>query len=281
MGWTDTDTVKKHLLSLDQLPTEFTDVEVHLAANGKASLPHRGIVSDSEKVKVIGQLTPEHQSGVTLNGETWVALSYDDLVPGEIVLAADDGLETVYQLDVDYCFDPAQGKIRRIAGGAIGDGASVDVYYVRYTVMTPVIDYTIDLSAGEITRVPTGDLEIETSIVVDYEISVETAVDALLAEALTEAEDKILASLSEDYDVTSTDQGLITGATELTLSIICRGLSSHVLSDGRTAAEGRSRAWRSLAEQYQEQAWRTLQPFLDMHTFTGSKRQGNTNWEWQ
>ena len=56
MGWTDAATVRKHLLSLDDLPTLFRDAEVYLGADSKASLPHRGIVSESDQVKVIKQL---------------------------------------------------------------------------------------------------------------------------------------------------------------------------------------------------------------------------------
>lgn len=281
MGWTDADTVRKHLLSLDNLPTVFTDVEVFLDADGKAALPHRGIESGSDQVKVLKQLIPDSQSGVTLNGETWVALSYDHLMPGEIVVASDDGLGTLYQLDADFCFDPANGKLRRVDGGAISDGASVEVFYQRYEVKTTLIDYTIDLSSGIITRVPTGSIEIETTIYVDYEISDASGVDELLDEALTEAENKILALLKSEYTIESSDQGLITGATELTLAIICRGMATRALSDGRTAAEGRSRAWRNLAIQYEGQAWITLQSFLAVHIPTGATKQGNSNWEWQ
>ncbi|MBT3231512.1 MAG: hypothetical protein HN356_01725 [Calditrichaeota bacterium] len=281
MGWTDADTVRKHLLSLDNLPTVFKDVEVSLDSAGKAYLPHRGIESGSAQVKVLKQLLPNSQSGVTLSGETWVALSYDDLVPGEIVVASDDGLGTAYQLDSDYCFNPADGKLRRISGGSISDGASVEVYYKRYEVKTAVVDFTIDLSTGVITRVPTGDLEIETNIYVDYEISDASAVDELMTEALTEAENKILGLLKSEYTIESSDRGLITGATELTLSIICRGLAMRALSDGRTAAEGRSRAWRNLSQQYESQAWITLQSFLAVHIPTGGTTQGNSNWEWQ
>ncbi len=139
MSWTDTDTVKKHLFDLDLRPQAHTDVVVRIDADGKGQLPHRGIVAQSDKVKRVLQLEPTAQSGVTLSGETWVQLAYGDLLPGQVVVADDDGLAAVYQLDRDYAFDPAAGKLRRIAGGAISDGASVQVYYRRYEVMLSLI----------------------------------------------------------------------------------------------------------------------------------------------
>ena len=281
MTWTDEDTVKKHLLSLDQQPVEYSDVPVQLDANGSGILPHRGIVSDSERVKTMVQLAPFSQSGITLNGETWVQLNYSDLVPEQIVASVDDGLQTVYQLDVDYCFNPADGEIRRVAGGSIADGASIQAYYQRYEIMFRTVDYTIDYSYGTISKVSGGGLIPQTTIWIDYELTAESAIDELLPEALDEVEDKILARLKSEYDENSSEQGLTTGATELTLAVVCRGLASRALSDGQTAAEGRSRGWRNLAEQYETLAWQTLRPFLRVPVATGGAKRGNSSWEWR
>jgi len=280
MSWTDSTTIKKHLFDLDQLPTEYKDVSVELNADGKGTLPHKGLVSSSEVVKQLLTMSPTEQSGVTLNGETWVALSYDKLVPDGIVVAADKGLETVYQLDKDFAFNSVGGEVRRIAGGSIGDGAALEVYYLRYQTFTKNIDYTIDYDNGEINVVAGGSLEPETTLLIDYQISAASGADQLIAEAITEAEDKILSILKDEYNASSTDQGLKTGATELAASIICRSLATRVLSDGCPSAEGRARGWRDLSSQFEISAWRTLRPFLHSPQITHGQKKGNQSWEW-
>ena len=87
MSWTDSDTIKKHLLDLDRLPTEYREVSVDLNASGVGTLPHKGIVITSEKVKRVASLDPTSQSGVGLTAETWATLSYTDLVPDRMIVA--------------------------------------------------------------------------------------------------------------------------------------------------------------------------------------------------
>ena len=280
MSWTDSTTIKKHLFDIDKLPTQYTDVELKLDAGGEGSLPHKGIVSGSEKIKQILSMTPTKQSSVTLNGETWMQLSYDNLVPNEIAVSDDDDLSTIYQLDKDYAFDPENGKVRRIAGGGISDGYSVTINYLRYAVKVKNTDYTINYETGTLSVKTDGSLEPETTILADYQVSVESGVDQLISEAITEAEDKILANLKSEYDGGSSDQGIKTGATELTLAIICRGLASRALLDGMTSAEHRSRGWRDLAEQYELAAWRTLRPFLKSPMPVKGAKKTNQSWEW-
>jgi len=280
MSWTTSAIIKKHLFDLDRQPTEYRDVEVRLNSAGVGYTPHRGLVSGSEKVKRPVSMTPTEQSGVTLNGETWVQLSYDNLVPRQLIVAADNGLSTVYQLDKDYAFNPDGGKVRRIDGGDITDGASVEILYQRYEVLTRDSDYTIDYDTGGLTAKTGGSLEPETAIWVDYRTSAASGADQLIDEAIAEAEDKILGNLKDDYDASSTDQGIKTGATELTLAVICRGLASRSLSDGLSSAENRSHGWRELARQYELAAWRTLRPFLKSPQIVQGLKKSNQSWEW-
>ena len=280
MGWTDSTTVKKHLLDLDRLPTDIENVVLRLDASGDASFPHGGIVEDSETVKVKLQLGPIAQAAVSLNGETWTALNHDYLVAGEIVVADGEDLGTVYQLDADYCFNEQDGELRRISSGSIGDGASVQVYYQRFSVLTKDVDYTIDYATGELAMGTVGALEPDTQVWVDYQLSAAAAIDALVSEAITETEDKILSMLKPDYTADSTDQGLITGATELTMATLCRSLATHALADGAPAAEGRSRGWRELSDRYNSAAMVTLRRFIAYPTMTSGSKKGNSSWEW-
>lgn len=280
MGWTDSETVKKHLFDLDQRFTEFTDASVRIEGNGMGSLPHRGIVASSDTVKRIMQLEPTSQSGVILNGETWRQLSCDNLVPEQIVVCIDEGMGTIYHLDQDYAFNPAEGKIRRIEGGNIPDGGSVQTYFRRYEIMNSSTDYTLDNEAGTLTIKSGGNLVAESTVWVDYQVSVASGADQLISEAIIEAENKILSRLKDEYDGNSQDQGLKTGATELTLAIICRSLVSQALADGCTAAEARARGWRELSETFSRSAWITLAPFLAVPVIRHGDKRSNQSWEW-
>lgn len=280
MGWTNSTKVKNHLIDLDRHPTEYQDAQVTFDDNGDIQLPHRGIKSNSEKVKRLSYSAPSSQSGVTLNNEDWAQLNNTDLVPEQVVVAADDGLTQVYTLGIDYTIDWEDGKIRRIDGGSISDGADVLVYYQRYEIMVKDTDYTVDYSDGTIALKDTGDLEPETVVYVDYTLSAASGADDLITQAITEAEDKILSRLKDDYNGSSQDQGLITGATELTLSSVCRALAARALSDGAASAEGRSRAWRELASAYELSAWITLRPFLESPAIRPGNKKSNVSWEW-
>jgi hypothetical protein len=280
MSWTNSITVKKHLFDLDKLIVDYFDVKIKFGATGIADLPHKGLVSSSEKVKTLASFEPALDTGITLNGEIWSSLTYDNLQPDEIVLAVDDGLNTVYQLEKDYAVDFENGEVRRINGGSIGDGSTVNVYYMRYSVKVKGTDYIIDYDTGQVSVKSGGSLEADTEVWIDYQLSAASGADQLIDEAITEAEDRILANLKDEYDASSTEQGLKTGATELTMAIVCRGLATRALSDGIASAEGRSRGWRDLSVQYELAAWRTLRPFLKSPQIAAGSKKGNQSWEW-
>ena len=280
MSWTNSTTVKKHLFDLDKLTVDYADVKVKFEATGVADLPHKGLVSGSEVVKTLASFEPVSDPAIILNGENWTNLTYSKLHPDEIVLTDDDGLETLYRLDTDYAVDFVNGKVRRIDSGGIGDGSSVSVYYLRYSTMVKDTDYTIDYDSGQVTVKAGGALEPDTEIWLDYQLSAASGADQLIDEAITEAEDKILANLKDEYDASSTDQGLKTGAAELTMAVVCRGLASRALSDGLTSAEGRARGWRDLSIQYELAAWRTLRSFLKAPQIAAGSKKSNQSWEW-
>ena len=280
MSWTDSDTVNKHLFNLDRIVTELRDLSVLLDSAGKGLLPHHGIVEASERVKRAILTEPAAQGAITLTGETWTLLGDDNLLPGELVAAQDSGLATIYREGMDYAVDFPGGRIRRIAGGNISSGQSVQVYYLNYELLTAA-DYTIDYGAGEISNTTNGVLKPNTLVYLDYSLNAAAGADQLIPDAIAEAEDKILARLKEGYTASSTDQGLTTGATELTLATVCRALAARALSDGAPSAEPRSKGWRDLADGYEASAWRTLRPFLNSPAPTPGSRRSNQSWEWQ
>jgi len=281
MSWTDSDTIKKHLLNLDKLPVQYRDVPVALSATGSGSLPHRGLIPLLEKVKRLAQLEPTAQGSVQLSGETWVQLGYDQLKPDGIVVAADASLAVVYRLGQDYAADLPAGKIRRISSGDISGGQSVQVYYQRYQAMARDVDYTINYTSGEITLTTGSGLEPETTVWVDYQVSAASGADQLISLSITEIEDKILCRLKDEYGAGSSDQGLKTGATELALAAVCRGLASAALADGGASPEARARGWRELADSFETAAWQTLRRFLKPPDFRSAGKQANDSWKWE
>jgi len=107
-----------------------------------------------------------------------------------------------------------------------------------------------------------GNLLGETQIYVDYQLTVGSGAELLIESAVAEAEDKIARRLKAGYSTSSTDQGLVTGATELALGIVCKGLAAQALSDGAPAAAVRGNGWLKLATEFEASAAITLSPFL-------------------
>jgi len=280
MSWTDSDTVKKHLCAAEIPSAEHRDVAVQINASGTSQLPHRGLVENSEKVKRPAGISPEGPEVIILNGVNWAQLANADLTPGQAVAAADILISEVYAESVDYAIDWQAGKVRRLAGSAITDGGTVQVWYQRYEVLTKGVDYNIDYAEGQITMAAGGPDLANTTLYMDYALSAYDGASGLLDQAIEHAEDKILARLKEGYDANSTDQGLITGATELALSIVCRGLASRALLDGAPSAEGRARGWLQLAKDYETTAYITLRPFLANPLLVSGSKSGNASWEW-
>jgi hypothetical protein len=264
MSWTDIDTVKKHLMQ-SEVPIEKVENEEHtLWGTDPVQLNSAVITPHSEEVKTIDLIEPYAEGGIILNSYNWRNLNHSDLVPGSVVVANNALRTTVYIEGTDYVVDYEEGKVRRSAGGAIGDGAMVYVWYLYYTIQVEDTDYTIDYDAGTITRIAGGGIADGGMVYVDYTTSASTVPDALITEAITEAEDKILNRLSAGYDAYSTDQGLVTGATELTISIICNAKAMDIMNRlHSSSSDDISGQWREMSLRYEKQAWKTLSRFLD------------------
>jgi hypothetical protein len=280
MAWTDSETVKAHLPGLDTPDAVVQDEAVRFDALGVAQLSRRGIKNGSEVVKRLATTNPVGPEEVTLPAETWIALPDSPLLPGQSVVSDGWPLGTIYAEGRDFLIDESPGKIRRVAGGSIGDGATVTTWYQTYEALTKDVDYVIDYALGTISIQTGSDLEPGSSIWVDYEQDALASVDGLIDSAITEAEDKIVRRLKSDYSSSSTDQGLVTGATELTLSIVCRSLAVRALSDKAPGAEARAKAWILLAQQFEQTASFTLRSFLASPAITSGKRESNGSWEW-
>jgi len=279
MSWTNETAVRAHLVNLDRSISAYSDEAAVVNADGAALLAHRGVAAASEVVKRIAELDPVGPVTVTLNGEIWSGAPDAQLIPSSLVAADGWKLDAIYLEDIDYVLDAAAGKIRRVTGGAISDGASVKLFYRRYEVLVRDVDYEIDYAAGEIMAVA-GTFEPGATLYVDYALDLADAAGALIVAAITEAENKILLRLKSDYGASSTDQGLVTGATELASAIVCRGLAAQALADGLPAAASRSKQWLQLAHDYETASVITLKPFVKSPVIQPGGKGANNSWEW-
>ncbi|TKJ41045.1 hypothetical protein CEE37_05105 [candidate division LCP-89 bacterium B3_LCP] len=280
MSWTDLSTVRKHLQETTTASTTIEDEEHILSGTDIVQLERKSITQHSEEVKTIDLGSPFEAGLKTLTGTNWMNLVHDDLVPDTIVITADQALDTVYIEGTDYITDYEVGRIKRAAGSAIPSGGQVYVWYFYFTVHTRDTDYEIDYDSGELNRIDIGSIANGSTVYVDYSVSAGTVADELIEQAIDEAEDKILARLKDEYSPSSTDQGLKTGATELTLAVVCNAKAMDVmLKSPSDEADGASGQWRMMSQRYENQAWETLDRFVNTRTRRRPVAKNNKSWD--
>ena len=263
MSFTSPLLIKKHLLTSPFPELVIRNHPVTFSGTDPVELPHHNLVAESDAVKWDTHTAPVSDQSVTLKGEEFQDMEHAQLVSGSVLVTLSEALSTVYVEELDYQVDYIAGRIRRLETGAIPDQQLVLIYYSFYSLFERDPDYIVDGANGVLARVEGGAIPDGASALVDYTVAAGTVEDDLIAQAITEAEDIILRFLAPEYNASSTDQGLKTGATELTLSIICRAQAIEALSRRATTdVPGRAKEWQQLARVYEQQAWQTLAPFL-------------------
>ena len=276
MSWTDITTVKKHLMQSDVAIGTVENEEHTLWGTDAVQLHSAVITAASEKIKTIDLNQPYEESAKILNGTSWRSLSHAEITPGSIVVADDAIRSEVYIEGTDYVIDYDEGQIRRIAGGSIADGGTVYIWYIYFRIHTKDTDYTIDYTDGKLTRIAGGGIADGGIVYADYTSTASTVPDALITQAITEAEDKILARLADAFDGGSTDQGLKTGATELAISIICNAKSMDIMNRLHSNdSDDMAGQWRENSNRYDRQAWETLSRFLKTPGIRGARTKIN------
>lgn len=262
-NWTNSALVKTHLLDAFEGSIHFEDLEVTLEGTTASDLPHRLLTPSSETVKWCIGVTPTEETP-TLTDEDWSNLAQDDIVPGSVLVALHPILTNVYAEGEDFIVDYEGGRIRRATGSGIATPMPVYVWYLYFFAFTITTDYLIDYEAGTLTRAGGGGIPSGATILIDYNVAATDIASSLIDNAILQAEDKILGRLSSAYGAGSSDQGLKTGATELTLSIIAQALAIYQLQhETLDVPDDRAHQWRQLASNFENQAWQTLAPFLD------------------
>lgn len=276
MSWTDADTIRVHLqaLSVDALTVRFHPFQI--AGTAAIQLPHAVLAREAVNLYRIVATYPTGPVEVTLAGTGWVSLGLGPLHPKSIVLAKGWTLEDRYIEGVDYAVDEVHGSVRRLESGSISAGATLKTWCLPLVELTEGTDYEVNYTAGTIKRLPEGDLPDPSWVLVNYTTTAAGAADELIGQAILEAEAKILDRLKDDYSASSTDTGLVIGATELTLSLLCDDMALRALAGvGDSSADNRARRFLELSRRYEERAISTLSKFLRLPLPAVSTRQSN------
>ncbi|MFN3821204.1 MAG: hypothetical protein ACK4OO_02625 [bacterium] len=279
MPWTNAQRVLNHILLHDLPAREVADEAVKMNEQGKGYLLHRGIVEGSEIVKIRSFNSLEEHI-VLLPGYQWVNLPWAHLIPGEMVVASDWGAQNRFLQEIDYAVDWRAGRIRRRDGSAIPDNQPVYLWCQRYEVLSPTLDYQIDYLKGSISQVVNGPDLRNARLWIDYQLSAAGSVEGLVDQAIEEAEERIKSRLKEEYKEGLPPSGLVNGATELAVAVLCRALATYALSDGGSSPEGRSKGWLQVSQWYETVAYQSLKPYLHAPLITTGSRSGNSSWEW-
>jgi hypothetical protein len=202
-------------------------------------------------------------AGLRMNGLEWMTLPNVQIVPDTIAVIDSVHIKTIYVEGKDFLVDYELGRIRRVAESDINDDSDVLVYYQLYNVFVENEDFTVDNGSGIVTRISSGRIWYNETIWVDYSISSAGASDELLSAALESAHAQIVTRLAPPYTGTSNDALLAKGECELTCAIAARAMAGMPLSLSVDASsDDRALAWLKIADNYEQLAWKTLQPFL-------------------
>lgn len=267
MPFTNRNIVLTHLMASALPESAFENVPITLTGTADAQLPHANILDESIALKCSSDEKATRLSGVVLTNYDETSLSHSHIVPQSLVVAGDDSLSTVFVEEKDYLVNEHDGKISRLPGTAITSGASLVVWYDYFTLYELSTDYRVNYENGTVSRTSGSAIPDGATVLADYSVAEGSADALLIDEAIIEAEDMIARCLREGYTVNSTDVGLRTGATYLSLSIFARGMAALTLTTFRGSdAAARAKEWQAAAENWWKLAWDTLAPFTLPHS---------------
>jgi hypothetical protein len=260
MSFTNLDLVKKHILEHPLGTTNMENVACHLSGETPFQLPHLDILSNSEKVKGKEQNVPTQET-ISFSSSDTASLAHSELIPDTMVVAKDSSLGEIYVENLDYSIDYDNGRITRIPDSSISPESEVVIWYLYSRIYTKDADYHINYNKGQIKRIVSGEIEDGQWVLVDYTVEFGLLIDEVIANAIVEANDKILKIIDPSYS-NSTDQSLVTAETYLTVSILCSIKALEVMTKNpESTAKSLSTAWSNMSSVYQERAFDLLKKF--------------------
>jgi len=260
MSFTNIDLVKKHIREHQLGTTNIENVSCQLLDETPFQLPHINLLPNSERVKGKEQNIPT-QENISFSSSDTVSLAHQELIPDTVVVAKDSSLGQIYVENIDYSVDYDNGRLTRIPDGSIPQGAETVIWYLYFRIYTRDTDYSIDYNQGRITRIASGVIEDGQRVLADYTVGLGLVGDEVIANAVVEANDKILKIIDSSYS-NSTDQSLVTAETYLAVSILCNIKALEVMTQNPgSAAKSLSLAWSNMSSVYRERAFDLLKKF--------------------
>jgi hypothetical protein len=247
MSFTNIDLVKKHIREHALGTTNIENISCRLLGQTPFQLPHTKLLQNSEKVKGKEQTVPIQEE---------VSFSSSDTV----------SLGKIYVENIDYSIDYDDGTITRSPDGSIPPGSDVVVWYLYFRIYAKDTDYRIDYDKGQITRTVSGAIEDGQRVLADYTAEFGLLSDEVMANAMVEANDKILKIIDPSYS-NSMDQSLVTAETYLAVSILCNIKTLEVMTqtgatgNAGSVARSLSLAWSNMSSVYRERAFELLKKF--------------------
>lgn len=262
MAFTNIVLVKKHLIEHHLGSEDIENEPLHLASGKSCRLKMGNLLPASEKVKAKEMNEPVQFEG-SFGLLEQISLPDQELIYDSVVVADNSSMNTIYQENVDYSVDYDDGTIKRNTTGSIPGGATVTVWYLYYRTYQRDQDYKINYTTALITREPSGVIEEGQWVLVDYSVEYGFLNDDVIANAITEAADKVVKYIDEQYG-DSTDQALVTAETYLAVAILCRIKAGEAasLSPRNSTAGALAESWSVLANSYQMEAYRLLNRFV-------------------
>jgi hypothetical protein len=211
----------------------------------------------SETIKAILQTRPDFQT-IEFGSSDQITLMKKPIVKDTVVVAGDSSLGVIYTENIDYLFDYVNGTIARLPEGAIAPNQNLIIWYLPYRVYANDIDYRISYSKGEIARLNNSAIQSGQIVLVDYDSEFGIVDDDVIANAINEANERVLNYIDSAY-IASTDRSLVIGETYLAIAILCRikavETASAAISDSTRSS------WLSISEQYKLEAFSILERF--------------------
>ncbi len=260
MPFTTIDIVKKHLTDYRLGTKRIENEAVLMPTNGSVYLQYANIQPHSEKVKAKEIISPVTEQ-LSFNQDNTLTLSHTELIPDTVVVANNSSMASIYTENVDYSVDYDNGIITRITDGAIGELATVTIWYQYYRIYTLGVDYEIDYTTGRFSGLEYGNIEPGQIVLADYVSEYGNITDEAVANAITEASDKVLSIIEPSYE-DSTDQSLITAETYFALAIICRIKAIEAAQNAANTVSGyRGDFWLELSSSYSNEGNSLLKPY--------------------
>jgi hypothetical protein len=257
MSFTSLEIVRKHILEKHLGVNRVVSESLCFRTEDPIRVVFPPIQEGSEIVKSITRHRPEFQVAA-FGSSNEISLSGKPVVKDTVVVAGDSSLGLIYQENIDYLVDYANGVISRIASGAIDTGRGLAIWYLPYRTYAKDIDYWIDYAKGELVRLSDGSIYPGQALEIDYISKFGIIDDDIIANAINEANESVLNYIDSAY-IDSSDRSLVIGETYLAIAIICRIKALESVSAGM--ADNAKSSWLAIADQYRNEAFAYLEKF--------------------